>query len=115
MYTMHGMNPVIPDTVQWRKQKTNSMKQTMDADTALKKLQAGNEDCITNTWNPGNISPEIRLHTYENGQNPCAVVIACSDSRVIPEAVFSCGIGEIFTIRVAGLYHTHHGRVEWLL
>ena len=112
MYTMHGMNPVIPDTVQWRKRKTNK---TMDAATALKKLQAGNEDCITNTWNPGNISPEIRLHTYENGQNPNAVVIACSDSRVIPEAVFSCGIGEIFTIRAAGLYHTHHGRVEWLL
>lgn len=30
------------------------------------------------------------------------IVIACSDSRVIPESIFSAGIGDLFTIRVAG-------------
>ena len=36
------------------------------------------------------------------GQKPRAVIVTCSDSRVIPEAVFSCGIGELFVIRTAG-------------
>ena len=31
-----------------------------------------------------------------------ATIVTCSDSRVIPEAIFSCGIGEIFVIRTAG-------------
>ncbi len=37
-----------------------------------------------------------------NGQHPFAIVIACSDSRVIPETIFDCGLGELFVIRVAG-------------
>lgn len=35
-------------------------------------------------------------------QNPFAVVITCSDSRVVPEALFSCGLGSLFVIRNAG-------------
>jgi len=37
-----------------------------------------------------------------NGQNPFAVILTCSDSRVPPEIVFDCGIGDIFVVRVAG-------------
>ena len=36
------------------------------------------------------------------GQLPWAVVLSCADSRVPPELIFDCGLGEIFTIRVAG-------------
>lgn len=35
-------------------------------------------------------------------QNPFAVVVACSDSRVAPEILFDQGIGDLFVIRVAG-------------
>ena len=48
------------------------------------------------------ISLETRLHTATHGQHPYAVIITCSDSRVIPESIFSAGIGELFVIRVAG-------------
>ena len=37
-----------------------------------------------------------------NGQNPYALIITCSDSRVIPEEIFSCSLGELFVIRTAG-------------
>jgi len=37
-----------------------------------------------------------------NGQHPYALVITCSDSRVIPEVIFSKSLGEIFVIRTAG-------------
>lgn len=36
------------------------------------------------------------------GQHPSAVVIGCSDSRVPPELVFGCGLGDLFVIRTAG-------------
>jgi carbonic anhydrase len=36
------------------------------------------------------------------GQNPFAIVLGCSDSRVPPEVVFDQGLGDLFTIRVAG-------------
>lgn len=36
------------------------------------------------------------------GQNPACVVLGCSDSRVPPEIVFQQGLGELFTVRVAG-------------
>ena len=37
-----------------------------------------------------------------NGQHPYALVICCSDSRVIPELLFDKSLGEIFVIRTAG-------------
>lgn len=36
------------------------------------------------------------------GQNPYALIITCSDSRVIPEEIFSTTLGELFVIRTAG-------------
>ena len=55
-----------------------------------------------------------RLETAENGQHPYAIVIACSDSRVIPEQIFSAGIGELIVIRVAGNVLDNHqlGSIE---
>lgn len=36
------------------------------------------------------------------GQEPFAAVITCSDSRVSPEIIFDCGLGDLFVIRIAG-------------
>jgi carbonic anhydrase len=52
--------------------------------------------------NSGDVSTEIRRATASDGQTPYAVVIACSDSRVVPEHIFLAGVGELFTIRSAG-------------
>ena len=62
----------------------------------------GNEEYLRTGQHTGNISSERREETAENGQHPYAVVISCSDSRVIPEVIFSAGIGDLFTIRTAG-------------
>ncbi len=43
-----------------------------------------------------------RLHEVAAGQHPRAVVLTCSDSRVLPEALFDQGIGDLFVVRVAG-------------
>ena len=56
-----------------------------------------------------------RIETAEHGQHPYAIVICCSDSRVIPEQIFSAGIGDLFVIRIAGNVLDRHqlGSVEY--
>lgn len=87
----------------------------MTANESLTRLKEGNNRYIMVLTNPGDISPEIRRETAQHGQHPYAIVIACSDSREIPEAIFSAGIGELFVIRVAGNVIDDHqlGSVEY--
>ncbi len=75
---------------------------SLTKEEAMKRLKDGNARYIEALENPADVSPAKRADTYQNGQHPYAVVIACADSRVIPEHIFSAGIGELFTIRVAG-------------
>ena len=44
----------------------------------------------------------LRKRLERDGQRPYAIVICCSDSRVIPEQIFHAGPGELFVIRAAG-------------
>ncbi len=75
----------------------------IDSDRALRWLLEGNKDYISAKRNHrGEISREKRIHTHHHGQNPYAVIICCSDSRVIPENIFMAGIGDLFVIRLAG-------------
>ena len=75
----------------------------------IQKLAAGNLEYIHQS------DEELRLDTARNGQHPCAIVICCSDSRVIPEQIFSATIGELFVIRVAGNVIGNHqlGSIEY--
>ena len=59
--------------------------------------------------------PALRKETAEHGQHPYAIVICCSDSRVIPEQIFHASIGDLFVIRVAGNVLDRHqlGSIEY--
>ena len=87
----------------------------ISAKEAIMKLEEGNRKYLTLKTGGGDISPAVRLRTCKNGQQPYAIVIACSDSRVIPECIFSAGIGELFTIRLAGNVIDDHqlGSIEY--
>ena len=73
------------------------------------RLISGNRNFIHNG------DAEMRIQTAEYGQHPYAIVVACSDSRVIPEEIFSAGIGDLFVIRVAGNVLDNHqlGSIEY--
>lgn len=90
-------------------------KENISAAEALTKLKEGNAKYLSAKTNTGDVSPEIRRDTCQNGQSPYAIVITCSDSRVIPESIFMAGIGELFVIRVAGNVMDKHqlGSVEY--
>ncbi|MCH5279157.1 MAG: carbonic anhydrase [Christensenellaceae bacterium] len=92
-----------------------SINNTYSAEEALKKLKDGNERYLFAMKSEGDVSLAIRKKTCAEGQNPYAVIVACSDSRVIPESIFSAGIGEVFVIRVAGNVIDNHqlGSIEY--
>lgn len=81
----------------------------------IERLTEGNRRFLTAVRNPGEYSPALRLETAENGQHPYAIVIACADSRVVPESIFSAGLGELFVIRIAGNVLDAHqlGSIEY--
>ena len=85
------------------------------AQEALARLKEGNKKFLTTQTPTGDVSPQIRKQTADKGQFPYAVVLTCSDSRVIPEDIFSVGIGELFVIRVAGFVadKTQLGSIEY--
>lgn len=85
------------------------------ANEALEKLKAGNARYLVSETAVGEVSPSVRRQTLTEGQHPYAIVICCSDSRVIPEAIFSAGIGDLFVIRVAGNVIDNHqlGSIEY--
>ena len=87
----------------------------ISAKEAISRLKEGNTKYLTEKTCGGDNSPAIRLRTSQNGQQPYAIVIACSDSRVIPESIFNAGIGELFTIRLAGNVIDAHqlGSIEY--
>ena len=92
----------------------NGYNTGLRAREALERLKLGNAAYV-NGQHFGDLSDARRLDTAEHGQNPYAVVVCCSDSRSIPEVAFSCGIGDIFVIRVAGNVIDNHqlGSIEY--
>lgn len=70
-------------------------------DEALNRLLEGNKRFVANKMFHPNETLEQRAK-LATGQWPFAAVLGCADSRVPPEIVFDHGLGDIFTVRVAG-------------
>jgi len=68
---------------------------------ALERLQQGNRRFASNVQYSTSAS-ESRRRELVAGQEPFAVILGCSDSRVPAETVFDQGLGDLFVIRVAG-------------
>lgn len=84
------------------------------AEDAKKRLMEGNRRFVASKAASIGASDEI-LKLCVSEQDPYAIIITCADSRVIPQAIFSAGIGELFVIRVAGNVIDEHclGSIEY--
>ena len=69
---------------------------------ALERLQEGNRRFASGTGRVDGLSGLARRAELVAGQQPFAIVLGCSDSRVPAEIVFDQGLGDLFVIRVAG-------------
>ncbi|MGL5650942.1 MAG: carbonic anhydrase [Paraclostridium sp.] len=83
----------------------------------LNRLKKGNEIYLEATYNKNIIDKDTRKKLNEDGQKPYAVILTCSDSRVVPENIFYTGLGELFVIRVAGnvIDDTVLGSIEYAI
>jgi carbonic anhydrase len=74
----------------------------ISAGEALERLRAGNLRFTSNTADRTTLSSQERRAELAKLQQPFAIVLGCSDSRVPAEIVFDQGLGDLFVIRVAG-------------
>lgn len=74
----------------------------MDAKTALNRLREGNHRFVADIRNPDRMPGHARRSEIATNQEPFAIILGCSDSRVPAEIVFDQGLGDLFVIRVAG-------------
>jgi len=89
----------FPDKSSLRNQET---QQNLSPQQVLENLIAGNKRFLSNTpLHRGDLQIKS-AQASKLGQFPKAVVLACMDSRSIPEIIFDLSVGDIFTLRVAG-------------
>src|ERR1700681_4301455 len=69
---------------------------------ALQRLREGNLRFAANVRGSDAVVSHTRRAELAAGQQPFAIILGCSDSRVPAEIVFDQGLGDLFVIRVAG-------------
>jgi carbonic anhydrase len=74
----------------------------ISADDALERLRAGNRRFVSDEVSEETLASREHRAGAATPQNPFAIILACSDSRVPTELIFDRGIGDLFVIRVAG-------------
>jgi len=74
----------------------------ISAREALERLQEGNRRFVSDIRSRDTLVSQMRRSELTTGQEPFAVILGCSDSRVPVEIVFDQGLGDLFVIRVAG-------------
>ncbi|HKE94481.1 MAG TPA: carbonic anhydrase [Povalibacter sp.] len=74
----------------------------VSAREALERLRDGNRRFVSEDWSTQTLPSPTRRRELATGQQPFAIILGCSDSRVPAEIVFDQGLGDLFVIRVAG-------------
>lgn len=79
---------------------TKESQQNMTPEKALEYLKEGNERFVQNL--KAHRDHLDQVNETREGQYPFATILSCIDSRVSAELVFDQGLGDIFSIRIAG-------------
>lgn len=74
----------------------------MTAQEALDRLKQGNQRFVNGQSSIPELVSREQREKLTGDQNPFAIILGCSDSRVPAEIVFDQGLGDLFVIRVAG-------------
>lgn len=82
------------------KTHTKESQSTMTPAKALQFLQEGNMRFVQNLNTDRDLLKQV--NQTSDGQFPFATILSCIDSRVSAELVFDQGLGDIFSIRIAG-------------
>jgi carbonic anhydrase len=79
---------------------TKEMQEKITPDMAFNLLEEGNKRFVNNLKANRNLLEQA--NETSDGQHPFAVILSCIDSRTSAELIFDQGLGDIFSIRIAG-------------
>lgn len=79
---------------------TKELQKKLTPEDAIQLLKNGNERFVKNLKVNRNLLQQV--NETSEGQHPFAVIISCMDSRTSAELIFDQGLGDIFSIRIAG-------------
>ena len=79
---------------------TKEMQATLTSVMALEILKKGNERFVNNLKANRNLLQQA--NETSDGQHPFAVILSCIDSRTSAELIFDQGLGDVFSVRIAG-------------
>ncbi len=82
------------------KTQTKEMQAALTPDMALDILRKGNERFVDNLKTNRNLLQQVNETSV--GQHPFAAILSCIDSRTSAELIFDQGLGDVFSIRIAG-------------
>lgn len=79
---------------------TKEMQAAITPSIALKLLEEGNKRFVNNLKANRNLLQQA--NETSDGQHPFAIILSCIDSRTSAELIFDQGLGDIFSVRIAG-------------
>jgi carbonic anhydrase/SulP family sulfate permease len=90
----------LSDEIQFVDYTTKDVQDKLTPAQALKLLQQGNQRFLNNQ----RLSRDLgrQMLATSTGQHPFAAVLSCIDSRAPVETILDCGLGDVFSARVAG-------------
>jgi carbonic anhydrase len=90
----------LSNEIQYADYSTRELQSKITPEQVLALLKSGNQRFRDGHQLARDFSRQVA--STASGQNPLAAVLSCIDSRVPTELVFDLGIGDIFSVRVAG-------------
>jgi carbonic anhydrase len=96
------LRPAIVDDMTLRTRTYYNVAPMLPAPDALQSLRDGNQRFVSGLRSHESLANEARRAEVAAGQEPFAIILGCSDSRVPAEIIFDQGLGDLFVIRVAG-------------
>jgi carbonic anhydrase len=79
---------------------TKELQEAITPSMALQLLQEGNKRFINNLKANRNLLQQA--NETSDGQHPFAIILSCIDSRTSAELIFDQGLGDVFSVRIAG-------------
>lgn len=79
---------------------TKEMQTKVTPSQAIELLKEGNKRFVNNLKVNRNLLQQV--NETSSGQYPLAVILSCIDSRTSAELIFDQGLGDIFSVRIAG-------------
>lgn len=90
----------LDDRIQYVDYSTRDLQEAVRPEQVLQILKDGNERFRTGERLTRDLGRSVQATAA--GQHPLAVVLSCIDSRTPAELIFDLGVGDIFSVRVAG-------------